>query len=176
MYLKIVGYFFLIVLVSLLEVGFFSHLPFGLFRLHILPLAIIFAYLLGNLRLAGWWALGGGVFLELFSFEGFGWHIMALCVVTALVWFLFEKVTTNRSLYSIAFVSAASALIYDLIFLGQAIVQGDVVPSFLNGLLGECLGLFYTVILALAIFYISNAVSRRLHPAFLSSSQRSPYV
>lgn len=167
-YAAIAFHIVLIIIISLLDIAFVSQLPFGLHHLHILPVAILFIYLLGNLRLAAWWTLGGGLMFEFFAFGPFGWHIGALVAVLAVMYLLLEKVITNRSLYSISAISAVTVVTYDLVMLWRNYETGSLQGSFMSGLGGEVLASVYTIILALIVFYLSNASSRRLHPAFLS--------
>lgn len=168
-YLKISLYALGIALVAVLDATVISTLPYGLFRLHLLPLALVFVVLLSNLRVAAWWALLGGLVLELFSFRTFGMYLGMTWVTLALIAFLFEKVMTNRSLYSVALISAAVTILYDGLFLLFDYWSGVIVSPASN--------LFYSFIWSLAVnifasivaFNIFHVLSRRLRPVFLSS-------
>ncbi len=158
-----------IIFAGLVDVVFVGSLPYGFHSLHIVVLGIVFASLLTNVRVAAWWALGGGLILELFSFRFFGSHLIALFLVLLLVFFLFEKVVTNRSVYSLFISVLAATALYDLIFLlfdywsGVELLPGlDLLKAF--GISLACNG-----VIALAMFYIFNLATRRLRPVFLSS-------
>ncbi len=168
MYFKIGINILLIIFVSLLDIAFVSQLPFGLHRLHLLPIALIFVFLLGNIRVAAWWAIGGGLLVEFFSFGAFGWKIAGLITALAIIYILFEKVITNRSLYSVSAVTAAAVLSYDLILLWQDYSSGLLAVPFMQAIIGQLLGIVYTIVFALLVFYLTNTSSHRLHPAFLS--------
>ncbi len=167
MYGKAVSYGILIILVALLDIGFISSLPFGLHRIHALPIAVVFAILLSNVRGGAWWVLGGGLILEAFSFHSYGWYFLALFCVLGVASFLFEKVFTNRSLYSVSSVIAAAIFVYDLVLLVRDYSIAEPV-RFSLGLLGnEVFGILLNIILSLALFYLFNLASRRLRPVFL---------
>lgn len=162
-----------LLLVGLFDIAFVTSLPFGLHHIHGLVIALVFVFLLGNVRLAAWWALAGGFLLEAFSFGAFGWHLLSLLVSLAVIALLFQKVMTNRSLYSISAISGAAVLACDLVLLIAAETGTTPVVSWGNALAGEALGLLYNIALALLVFYISNSLTRQLHPGFLSGRSRN---
>jgi hypothetical protein len=118
--------------------------------------------------LAAWWAIGGGLVLECFSFENFGWLLLAALLVLFVIYLLFEKVITNRSLYSVCAVTAAAVVTFDATILFRDYLNNSLNPIFWTSVLGQLIGIAYAIVTALIVFYISNAFSHRLHPAFLS--------
>lgn len=174
MYPRLLAHIFLLIAVAILDVAFVTTLPFDLHHIHLLVIALVFVFLLGNIRVAAWWALGGGLFLEAFSFGAFGWHLAALLISLAVIALLFQKVMTNRSLYSISVVTGAAIIAADLVsLLGDYLAGVSPIISWGSALAGEAIGLVYNIILALAVFYISNTVTRQLHPGFLTGRNRS---
>lgn len=174
MYPRLLGYILLLLAIVLIDVAFVTSLPFGLHHLHLVVIAIIFIYLLGDIRQAAWCAMGAGFLLEAFSFAGFGWHMFSLLAALSVATLLFQKVMTNRSLYSISVVTAAAILSCDLVLLAGGYVSADVpIVSWGSALGGEAVGLLYNIALALAVFYVSNSVTRQLHPGFLSGRSRA---
>lgn len=172
MYTKVIAYIVCIIGVTLLDIGGISGLPFGLHRLHLLPLAIVFAVLLGNIRGGAWWVLGGGLLMEAFGFNSYGWYFLALFIVLGIVYFLFEKVFTNRSLYSVSAVAVCAVLAYDLVMLVRDYTAAVPVQMSWAAVGNEIIGLALNVVLAIALFYLSNAATRRLRPVFLPMLQR----
>ncbi len=168
-YIKIVVYALVITLVAVLDATVISTLPFGLFRIHLLPLALVFVVLLSNIRVAAWWALLGGLVLELFSFRRFGMYLALSWVSLALIAFLFEKLVTNRSLYSVALISGAVTVMYDVLFLLFDYWNGAIFRSFSQLALSFLFSLCINIVVAGIIFYISNFATRRLRPVFLSN-------
>lgn len=156
-----------ILVVSFLDATFIGSLPFGLHRLHLLPLALIFVLLLSNIRLAAWWALVGGLVLEVFSFRFFGTYLILLFIILIIIQVLFEKVITNRSIYSIIIISAIVTIVWDLVFLLIDYQAGFVVVTWLDSFRIISLSLAVNIIAASLVFYIINAFSRRFRPVFL---------
>ncbi|MCX6792849.1 MAG: hypothetical protein NTY12_02390 [Candidatus Falkowbacteria bacterium] len=157
-----------IVAVAFLDAVFVGSLPFGLHRLHLLPLALIFVLLLSNIRLASWWALVGGLVLELFSFRFFGSYLIILFIVLAIIQFMFEKVITNRSIYSIVIISAVVTVVWDLFFLVVDYQTEIIAYGGLEIIKIMILSLIANILAASLTFYTINAFSRRFRPVFLS--------
>jgi cell shape-determining protein MreD len=168
MYKNIIANVLAIALIGVIEVCLFGSLPFGLWRLHLLPLLLIFIFLFTNIRVAAWWALGGGLVLELFSFYHFGTYIVLLWLVLAIIYFLFEKVMTDRSVFSVVTVAAVITLVCDLFRLLLDYNAAQVTAPFSSLLERLVLSLVVNVVAAIIIFYISNLASRRLRPVFLT--------
>jgi len=167
MYRNIFAILIGILVVALLDTVFIGALPFGLHSLHLLPLALIFVLLLSNIRLAAWWALLGGLFLELFSFRFFGSYLIMLFIVLIIIHLMFERVLTNRSIYSTIIISAVVTLVWDLMFLLLDYQTGSVFLGWLESSKIIAISLVVNIVAASLIFYIINAVSRRFRPVFL---------
>ncbi len=171
MSLKSLIHILIIILAALFDIALVSGLPFGLYRIHLVVIALVFVLLLGNVRLAAWWVLLAGFIFEAFSFKTFGVYLVSLGLVSGLIYILFEKVVTNRSLYAVGLAAAAGSLFYDLLFLLYNNLFSDVPLSAIGRDLGyELLGLAANAVIAVVIFYISSAVNRRLKPVFLTVS------
>lgn len=156
-----------IIAVAFIDAVFIGSLPFGLHRLHLLPLALIFVLLLSNIRLASWWALIGGLVLEVYSFRFFGSYLILLFIILIIIQVLFEKVITNRSIYSIIIISAIVTVIWDLACLVIDYQAGFMLMDWLSALRIMSLSLVVNIIAASLTFYIINAFSRRFRPVFL---------
>ena len=166
---KIIGHLVLIILIALLDIAFMSRLPLGLNQVHLFPIILVFIFLLGNIRYSAWWVLGGSYMLELFSFGVYGLHFLGLILALGAIYILFERVMTNRSLYSIAAVSGISVLLYnsslflELYFNNQ---QRDISwPKFFTE---QGVIILYSIVIAIILFYLINAATKRLRPVFLA--------
>jgi rod shape-determining protein MreD len=161
-----------IILAALADIVFVGSLPLSLHSLHLVVLGIVFAALLANIRAAAWWALLGGLMFEIFSFRFFGSHLIILFLVLGLVYFLFERVMTNRSVYSLLMIAIGATILYDGLFLLFDYWSGVrlLPPSSLFKALG--LSLVVNAVAAIFIFYISNLATRRLRPVFLPFTRR----
>lgn len=166
MYLKIVANIICISLVTLFDVAFISQLPYGISRLSLLPVLIIFIFLLGNVRWAAWWVIVGGFILELYNFGLYGFHFLGLLLALVVIVILFERVMTNRSLYSVSVVGAAATFSYDLVLFFKSYLENKN-NSWLIFLKLEVVNVLYGIAFALLLFYLLNLVSRRLRPVFL---------
>ncbi len=167
MYFRNIGHILLIVLISILDITLVSELPWGLARISLLPVMLVFVFLLGNLRLAAWWVLIGGFMLELFNFGMYGFYYIGLLCSLVVINILFERVMTNRSLYSISVVTASSLLTYDLVLLAKHTLENNHLVSLRMFVTEELTSVGFGVIIALIFFYILNIVTRRLRPVFL---------
>lgn len=166
MYLKIIANIFLICLVTLFDIAFISQMPYGISRLSLLPILILFIFLLGNIRWAAWWVIVGGFILELFNFGVYGFYFLGLFLSLIVIFILFERVMTNRSLYSVSVVGAAATFSYDLVLFFKSYLENNN-NSWLLFLKFEIVTVSYGIAIAFILFYILNLVSRRLRPVFL---------
>lgn len=161
-----------ILVITLADIVFVGSLPFALHSFHLIVLGMVFAALLGNIRVAAWWALIGGLMFEIFSFRFFGSHLIVLFLVLGLIYFLFERVVTNRSVYSVLIIALGATVLYDCLFLLFDYWSGVTLlpPSSLFKALG--FSLLANGLAAVFIFYISNFATRRLRPVFLPFTRR----
>jgi hypothetical protein len=158
-----------IVGLAFLDVALVANLPWGLHRLHLLLLALVFVVLLSNIRLAAWWALGGGIILELFSFTWFGKYLSLIFISLLVAQILLDKVLTNRSIYSVIIMTGLITLLWDIGFL--LFDYQTVVWSWLYLIKNLGLSLLYNIVAAGLIFYLLNTFSRRFQPVFLLSKK-----
>lgn len=166
---KIISQFIIILIVVLLDIAFINRLPFGLHRVHFFPIILVFVYLLGNIRYSAWWVIIGGYLLELFTFGIYGFHFFGLLLSLCAIYFLFERVMTNRSLYSIAAVSGVSVLLYTTNFILEAYFSNHLSAiSWQQYLTEQGIIIGYSMSIAVILFYIFNAVTKRLRPVFLA--------
>jgi len=167
MYKSFLANFAGIFIVALVDICLVSALPFGLNRIHFLFIAIIMILILSNIRLAAWWALGGAMILEAFSFRFFGTYLIVAFIVLSLAYFLFEKVMTNRSVYSVMVVTAAVTAIADIIFLILDYWTVHDLGTITSQIISFILSVVFNVIAAVIIFYLFSALTRRLKPVFV---------
>lgn len=157
-----------IIALAIIDSTLMGSLPFGLYRFHLFPIALVFVLLLSNLRVAAWWTLGGGLILEIFSFRPFGAYIFLLFFTLAIIEFLLNKFITNRSIYSIVIITVVVTLIWDIAFFISDFRLGLTSFSQTYWLKVLPLSLAINIIGAGIIFYIINSLSKRLRPVFLS--------
>lgn len=157
-----------IILIAICDITIIPGLSFGSSHIHIFPLALIFVFLLSNIRLASIWVLVGGLLLEIFSFGGYGFHIAGLLISLACIVLLFERVMTNRSVYSVSTVAVIISLIYNFSLLLQASSTDGQVIHWKTFFSNQAFVSLYSALISVIIFYLINAVTRRLRPVFLA--------
>lgn len=166
---KIISQFIIILIVVLIDIGFMNRLPLGLHQVQLFPIILVFVYLLGNIRYSAWWVLIGSYLFELFTFGIYGFHFFGLLLALCSIYVLFERVMTNRSLYSIAVVSGASVLLFNTNYLLEAYFSNNLSTiSWQKYLSEQGLIIVYSMVIAIILFYIFNAVTKRLRPVFLA--------
>lgn len=161
-------HFLSLIFLAVIDVAFVSQLPFGLYYLHTLPIALVFVFLLNKTRMAAWWVLGGGLILEVFNFGIYGFYLLGLLASLVVIILLFERIITNHSLYSVSVVAMASMLTFDIIKRIGQMFSGVIVSSWGRFLEIEVIVLLYTLIISVIIFYMINTITRRLRPVFLA--------
>jgi cell shape-determining protein MreD len=127
-----------------------------------------------NLNPALWWAVIGGFVLNLFSALPFGTLAIAFALAVAITHKLFIRFFTNRSLYSLIFLTAVGAVIFKII---------AVVLSFAPVVLGDGMQIYYfnfnfikkflalvaaNVFVVSIMFFTTNLFSKRLKPVYVS--------
>lgn len=112
---------------------------------------------------------GGSYLLELFSFGVYGLHFFGLGLALGAIYILFERVMTNRSLYSIAAVSGISVLLYNTsLFLQFYFNNEQGTISWTKFFTQQAIVILYSIIIATILFYLINAATKRLRPVFLA--------
>ena len=113
MNLKIIYHIFFIIAISLLEFSFVNVLPRPLSFLSLSLCAIIFIAVMHDYLLALWWAFGIGILSNLFSIYSFGIIPISLLMSIIIINYLFTRIITNRSLYSLLALGFIGTLIYN---------------------------------------------------------------
>lgn len=141
------------------------------FNLVLLLLTAILFFL--NLRWAVVSAVSAGVFIDLLSFNFFSLHSIVLIVTLVFANRLLSSWLTNRSLYSLVSLVAATNLIYSLIrssllYLTDFNQENLFIlkVSFWSGLAYQIL---WSVLAALILFIAVGALMRRFRPVFLDN-------
>lgn len=109
-----------IIIISLLQVSFLVTWPKPISTINLILVLVIFLIALANYQRGLWWAFGGGLLLELSSFELFGGQVLSLLLTAVIINFLFTNFFTNYSFYSLTVLGVIGTLAYNfLIFLIQ---------------------------------------------------------
>jgi hypothetical protein len=165
---------FLVFLAITVEVGVFKKMIFPFNQITIILPAVIYLMVVFNLNRALWWAVAGGFLLDLFSVLPFGSSAVALVIAVAAMRQLFIRFFTNRSLYSLVFLTMLGTIIYKCV---------TICLGFVPVILGDGIQLFYfnfyffknflalvvaNIFVVSAMFFVTNLFSKRLKPVYVS--------
>ncbi len=178
MYSKIIFNILFLFLAVLFQIFFVNNLPYGLSKLNLILIILIFILSLANFEYAFWWALGVGFLLDVYSFHLFGTYLLAIIFSIIVANFLLINFFTNRSLYSFLMLSFLFLLIYELslqfifyfinIFSHQYIFRILKADFWLNLFQAEVYNLFLVII----VFYAINFITQKLKPVFLVKNKQ----
>ncbi|MFA6254521.1 MAG: hypothetical protein WC675_00620 [Patescibacteria group bacterium] len=114
---KILVNLFSLVILGIIQVSFLTTWLPPISNLNLILSLVIFLTVIINYQKGLWWALGGGLFLELYSGLNFGVTTLSLILVVVEINFLFNNFFTNRSLYSLMILGFLGSLTYNLLVL-----------------------------------------------------------
>ena len=170
MYWKIFLNFILIVFLAILQLSFIGGLPSLINKFNLILVTLVFILMLKNFKMALWWAIGFGWFLDIYSFSIFGVYLISLFLTVLIINFLLVNFFTNRSLYSFLAITFLIFVIYNIIFYLIFYLTGESVEVIFhqNFWLNFGQQLVVNILAALFLFYLINFMSKRLKPVFLS--------
>ena len=164
----------LVFLAVTIEVGVFKKMIFPFNQITIILPTVIFLMVVFNINQALWWAVAGGFLLDLFSVLPFGASAAGLAISVAATHKLFIRFFTNRSLYSLVFLTILGTIVYKCV---------TICLSFVPVILGDGIRLFYfnlyffknflafiiaNIFVVSVMFLVTNMFSRRLKPVYVS--------
>ncbi len=172
--LRILLHLSLVFLAVTIEVGVFKKMIFPFNQITIILPAIIYLMIVFNLNRALWWAVAGGFILDLFSVLPFGSSAVSLALAVVAMHRLFIRFFTNRSLYSLVFLTMLGTIIYKC---------ATICLSFVPVALGDGIQIFYfnlyffknflalvvaNAVVVCIMFFVTNLFSKRLKPVYVS--------
>jgi len=169
MYLRLVFHFIILCLLVVVQLAVLPNLPWGLQYLNLLLVILIFSLLFLDFYWSfGWW-LGSAWLLSLFSFDSFSGLIIIATISFLIIYWLLISFFTNRSLYSLMFLTGLALLINDLGLYGFNYLTASYhnTPMIAMGSgwwLLELKALGVNLILTVIVFYAFNFFSQRFRP------------
>ncbi|MFA6215139.1 MAG: hypothetical protein WC768_01050 [Patescibacteria group bacterium] len=106
-----------LLILGIVQISFLTTWPLPVSSLNLVLSLVIFLTVMINYQKGLWWALGAGLFLELYSGAMFGITTLSLIMTVLGVNFLFNNFFTNRSLYSLVILGFFGSVIYNLLIL-----------------------------------------------------------
>lgn len=131
--IKILLNFLIVVILGIIQVSFLTTWPIPIRSLNLILSLVIFLTIVVNYQKGLWWALAGGLFLELYANGIFGVLTLSLILTLVVINFLFNNFFTNRSFYSLLILGFFGTVVYHLISLGfqsLAIIFGFNITDF----------------------------------------------
>jgi len=153
----------LFVLISIVQINFFSFFSFG--YAFSIPLVVItyFGMIGNNKNETRWYALLIGFTLDCFSPYAFGLHMVSMLIACIVADYLFSTFFTNRSIYVFLLLTVVATAVQGICWYGGAwglslLVEGLRVPSLSlltpYRFLGNSMVAFLTFYCAMAFFRI----------------------
>lgn len=174
MFKKVLRFILLIAFLSLIAIiqfSFIAVLPAFWRQINLVLMALIFILFFFDFKTASLSALVTGLWLDIFSFNFFGFYILSLSMVLILADWIARTRLTNRSFYSFLLLMIISAVFYNFItnileyfFTSEAVGFFLVSRYFWQALLYQVGGSFLG---ALLLFNLIGTVTRRMQPFFL---------
>jgi len=171
--LKILGNASLIILFSLLQISFFTILPWPFNYFNLILSVVFFITIILNYGMGLWFAVSAGLILDLFSFLNFGTLTISLLLTVIAVNFLFDNFFTNKSLYSLIILGFLGNLVYIIILLVFNFayfifgINNNLNKFFtLSNFYGLLWQFFFNILLLSALFLIFNFLSKKLKSVF----------
>lgn len=165
--------FLWVIALGIIQVSFLTTWPLPVNSLNLILSVLIFLTVIIDYKQALWWAIGAGLFLELYSDIFFGIITLSLIITIIGINLLSNNFFTNRSLYSLVILGLAGTIFYNLIkVLLNLIVLvwgwqvGFSLPSFWLEFFWPSI---FNVIILIVIFFAYQFSGGRLKNIFYSS-------
>src|SRR3989338_3737958 len=164
---SVIGNLIAVIMLGLIQKSFLATWPQPIGSINLIVVLIVFLIVLGSYRQALWWAFGGGLLLELFSFDLFGAQVISLLLMAWLVKTLFNNFFTNYSFYSLTVLGIiGTAVSHGLLFaarlLGTVLDGGSQQGSVGAFLLALGWQIFIHLVVLYILFFIFHFLIGRL--------------
>lgn len=167
--------FFLLGL-GILQVSFLSTWPAPVSSFNLILTLAIFTAVIINYDKGLYWALGGGLFLELYTHLFFGLTTLSLILTVILINVLFSNFFTNRSFYSLMILGLIGSLTYNLsVLLFQLLLAAfklSAEPIFFDFKFQFVWQPFFSLVILAVIFFTFFTFTGRIKSVFLTPAAR----
>lgn len=173
MYIRIGASIILMLLLSVVQVGFVSALPSWLSNINFVLIVLIMIHGFGNFRMAVLWALLVGALVDFYSFDFYGLYTVSYVLTLFVINYLLENFLTNRSLYTFLSLAVVGTLVFEvLVFLLNdlrylLLDNGLLRAISLDFWMDEFSKVVVNVLVAFFLFQTINFFSARFKPIFL---------
>jgi cell shape-determining protein MreD len=167
-------FFFLILAAALIQASVINVLPSFFGAIDLLLIIVVFTLFFYDFRSAVVTAGLGGFCLDLWTFNFFGFHLLALFLTLLFAAWILNSWLTNRSLYSFLSLIVLSTLVYNVVIGLLSYLSADGFSAtfgrsahFWLYLLYQCL---WSGLAGLLLFNLAAAATKRLKPFFLEKA------
>lgn len=168
---QIIIFFILSSLVAICQFSFINVLPGIWGQVNLVLVVAIFTLFFFDLRSALFYGIISGFWLDLMSFEFFGLYLSAILLTCFLTFRILKDWLTNRSLYSFLMAIGLATVIYNILIavLLYLSFRKNGASLFLIGIFYQSIfyQIFWSLLLALALFNLAAALTKRFKPFFL---------
>jgi hypothetical protein len=158
-------------LIAVLQFSFISSLPGAFNQINLGLMLVIFILFFFELRLATLFIIFFGFFMDIFSFQFFGFYLISLEAVVLIAYIISKNWLTNKSLYSFWVLFLISTLTYNLMTVILAFLAVGLQGQFGIFNLSFWRALFYqsiwSILAASLFFNIFTSLAKRFKPFFL---------
>lgn len=156
---------------ALLQFSFISSLPNPFRQINLLLIVLIFVLFFLDFRIASISALIAGFWLDVMSFNFFGFYIIVFFVCLLFAQWILKNWLTNRSFYSLLVIMVSTTLVYNILASSIMYISStDYATFFLwqkNFWLIVAYQSLWSFLSALILFNVAVLVSKRIKPFFL---------
>ncbi|OGY45967.1 MAG: hypothetical protein A2663_04590 [Candidatus Buchananbacteria bacterium RIFCSPHIGHO2_01_FULL_46_12] len=161
---------------GIVQVSFLSTWPSPVSSLNLILTLAIFITVIIDYDQGLYWALGGGLFLELYTHLFFGITTLSLILAMILINVLFSNFFTNRSFYSLMILGLIASLTYNLLVLLfqflLVLFKLSAEPIFFDFKFQFVWQPFFNLVILAVIFFTFFTFTGRLKSVFLTPASR----
>jgi len=158
------------------QLSFLNSLSGSFSQINLVFLFLIFTLFLSNLKTALYFLLAVGFFLDLFSFNFFGFYLLSFGAALILADFILNTLLTDKSLYSFWAITISSTLVYNLVGVlltfmaaGFSGLTGALAKGFWQNLFYQSL---WSVLGVSLFFYFAVFLLKKFKPFLLENKKR----
>ncbi len=173
--LQLVAIILACLFLAVIQFSLISSLPGAFNQINLVLMLVIFVMFFFGIRSALLFIFVLGFFLDIFSFQFFGFYIISLAIAVMTSYLISENWLTNKSLYSLVVVLIITLFTYNLLAASLAFIAVGFNGSFGPFHSSFWISLFYQlawgVLAAILFFNITVSLARRLKPFFLENKR-----
>jgi len=161
---------------AIFQLSFLNSLSGSFSQINLVLLFLLFALFLTDLKTSLYFLFALGFFLDIFSFNFFGFYLLSLGIALFVADFILNSLLTNKSLYSFWAIILSSTLVYNLIGVLLAFIAsgfsgpaGALALSFWQNLFYQ---LAWNILAVSLFFYFAVFLLKKFKPFLLENKKK----